>query len=193
MGSTTSAKWSGWRSRTVEIPGAGHGKPVLLEFRAGFTTSFNLSTVCKGPYHQRAQDALVIIGRTGPSHIVLPADCDALAVRRVMVGNEAASGLGGWKLRIVDSDARPPLPTKTARGKGTETFGYFSPKPYFEYAPVVHYDFVAPPGTIIYTPADGGKQLIRFTSAVNQKGTLRLPQHGYVTLSDHGKWQISVT
>ncbi|MGW4825732.1 hypothetical protein ACWEP4_44520 [Streptomyces sp. NPDC004227] len=193
MGSTTSAKWSGWRSRIVEIPGAGDGKPVLLEFRAGFTTSFNLSTVRKGPYHQRAHDTLVTIGRTGPSHIVLPADCDALAIWRIMVGNEAASGLGRWKVRIVDRDALPQLPSNTARGKGTQTFGYFSPKPYFEYAPVVHYDFIDSPGTIIYTPANGGKQLIRFTSAVNQKGTLRLPQHGYVTLSEHGKWQISVT
>jgi hypothetical protein len=164
-----------------------------LEFRAGFTTSFNLSTVRKGPHHQRAQDALVTIGRTGPSHIVLPADCDALAIRRVVVGNEGASGLGRWKLRIVESDVLPRLPTETAQGKGTKTFGYFSPKPYFEYAPVVHYDFIDSPGTIIYTPANGGKQMIRFTSAVNKKGTLRLPQHGYVTLSDHGKWRISVT
>ncbi|MFF2254604.1 hypothetical protein [Streptomyces sp. NPDC058142] len=138
MGSTTSAKWSGWRSRIVEIPGAGDGNPVLLEFRAGLTTSFNLSTVRKGPYHQRAHDTLVTISRTGRSHIVLPADCDALAVRRITVGNEAASGLCRWKVRIVDSDALPQLPTKTARGKGTRTFGYFSPKPFFEYAPIVH-------------------------------------------------------
>ncbi|UUS35059.1 hypothetical protein NRO40_14280 [Streptomyces changanensis] len=193
MGSTTSAKWSGWRSRIVEIPGAGGGKPVLLEFRAGLTTSFSLSTVREGPYHQRAHDTLVTIGRTGPSHIVLPADCTALAIRRVVAGSEGASGLGRWKVRIVDSDALPQLPSRTAQGNGTQTFGYFSPKPYFEYAPVVHYDFIDSPGTIIYTPADGGKQLIRSTSAVDQKGSLRLPQHGYVTLSEHGKWRISVT
>ncbi|MFK3735044.1 hypothetical protein ACI2LJ_32820 [Streptomyces sp. NPDC088090] len=192
MGATP-AQWSGWRSRVVGIPGAGEGKPVPLEFRAGFTTRFNLSAVRKGSPHQRAYDTLVTIGRTGPSHIVLPADCDALAIWRVTVGNEGASGLGRWKVRIVDSDALPQLPPRTARGKGTRTFGYFSPKPYFEYAPVVHYDFIDSPGTIIYTPADGGKQLIRFTSAATQKGTLRLPRHGYVTLSEHGKWQISVT
>jgi hypothetical protein len=164
-----------------------------VEFCAGLTTSFNLSALRKGRYHQRAQDTLVTISRSGPSHIVLPGDCDALAIGRVRVGNEGASGLGRWKLRIVDSDTLPQLPATTARGKGTETFGYFAPKPYFEYAPVVHYDFVDSPGTIIYTPANGGKQLIRFTSAVSQKGTLRLPQHGYVTLSEHGTWRISVT
>ncbi|MFF9160927.1 hypothetical protein ACF081_11795 [Streptomyces longwoodensis] len=193
MGSITSAQWSGWRSRTIEIPGAGAGQPVLLEFRAGFTTSFNLSTVRKGAYRQRAHDTLVTIDRPGPSHIVLPADCNALVISRVRVGNEGASGLGRWKVRIVDSDALPPLPSETVRGKGTRTFGYVSPKPYFEYAPVVHYDFIDSPGTIIYTPANGGKRLIRFTSAVNQTGTLRLPQHGYLTLSEHGKWRISVT
>ncbi|MEU2060345.1 hypothetical protein [Streptomyces sp. NPDC013455] len=192
MGSS-SAAWSGWRSRTVEIPGAGDGKPVVLEFRAGLTSSFDLATVRKGSHHQRARDTFVTIGRAGPSHIVLPADCDALAIRRVTVGNEGASGLGRWRLRVVDSDALPRLPAGAAQGKGTKTFGYFDPKPYFEYAPVVHYDFVDSPGTVVYTPANGGKQLIRFTSAVNQKGTLRLPQHGYVTLSDHGKWRVSVT
>ncbi|KPC78348.1 MULTISPECIES: hypothetical protein [unclassified Streptomyces] len=190
MGSTTSAEWSGWRNRAVEIPGAGNGKPVLLEFRAGFTARFQLSTVRKGPYHQRAQDTLVTIGRTGPSHIVLPADCDALAIWR---GSDGTGGLGGWKLRIADSDALPRLPTGAARGTGTETFGYFSPKPHPDYAPVVHYDFIDCPGTIIYTPANGGKQLIRFTSAADQRGTLRLPQHGYVTVSEHGEWQVSVT
>ncbi|MFE6710635.1 hypothetical protein [Streptomyces sp. NPDC057695] len=193
MGSTTSARWSGWRSRIVHIPGAGDGKPVLLEFRAGFTTSFELTTGRKNSSRQRAHDTLVTIGRTGPSHIVMPADCDTLAVRRVTVGNEGASGFGRWKVRVVDSDALPQLPTKDARGKGTQTFCYLRAKPYFEYAPVVHYDFIDSPGTIVYTPANGGKQLIRFTSAVTQKGTLRLPQHGYVTLSDHGKWRISVT
>ncbi|QNP67787.1 hypothetical protein [Streptomyces genisteinicus] len=193
MDSTTPASWSGWRSRTVEIPGAGDGTPVLLEFRAGFTTSFRLSTVRKGAQHQRAHDTLVTIGRTGRSHIVLPADCDALAIWRVTVGNEGASGFGRWKVRIVDNDALPQLPTEKTRGKGTRTFGYFSPKPYFEYAPVVHYDFIDSPGTIIYTPANGGKQLIRFTSAATRKGTLRLPHHGYVTVSDHGTWRISAT
>ncbi|MYQ45215.1 hypothetical protein GTW40_09095 [Streptomyces sp. SID4985] len=193
MGTETTGRWFGWRSRIVDIPGAGDGRPVLLEFRAGLTTSFVLAAVRKGPHHQRAQDDLVTIDRLGPSHVVLPADCDALAVSRVVVGNDAASGLGRWKLRVVDEGALPPLPAEKARGRGTETFGYFTPKPYYEHAPVVHYDFLDSPGTIIYTPANGGKRLMRRTSAADQKGTLRLPQHGYVTLSEHGKWQISVT
>lgn len=193
MGTETTERWFGWRSRIVDIPGAGSGKPVLLEFRGGLTTSFDLSTVRKGSAHQRAHDTLVTIGRRGPSHIVLPADCDALAISRVMVGSDAASGLGRWKLRVVGKEALPPLPFKGAQARGTTTFSYFAPKPYYEYAPVVHYDFLDSPGTIIYTPANGGKQVIRFTSAANQKGTLRLPQHGYVTLSERGKWQISVT
>ncbi|KES04811.1 hypothetical protein BU52_23560 [Streptomyces toyocaensis] len=164
-----------------------------MEFRAGFTTSFQLVTVRKGPHHQRAHDTLVTIGRTGPSHIVLPADCDALAIWRVTVGSEGASGFGRWKLRIADGDALPRLPSGTTQGKGTRTFAYFSPKPYFEYAPVVHYDFADAPGTIVYTPANGGKRQIRFTSAADQRGTLRLPQHGYVTVSEHGKWHLSMT
>ncbi|MER6678664.1 hypothetical protein [Streptomyces sp. NPDC000983] len=177
----------------VEFPGAGVGKPVVVEFRAGFTSSFDLSTVRRGSYRQRARDRLVTIGRTGRSHIVLPGDCDALAIARVVVGNEGASGVGRWKVRVVDSDALPRLPATEARGRGTRTFGYFSPKPYFEYAPVVHYDFIDSPGTIIYTPAGGGQRLVRLTSAVTQRGTLRLPQHGYVTVSEHGRWHISVT
>lgn len=193
MGREAASKWSGWRSRVVEIPGAGEGKPVPLRIRGGFMTSFELSSVRKGPYHQRAHESLVRINGRSPSHIILPANCNAVDIRRVIVGEEASSGMARWKLRVVDKDALPSLPANETRGRETETFSYFAPKPYYEYAPVLHYDFIDHPGSIIYTPANGGERNLRITSHANQRGTLRLPQHGYVTLScDYGRWQISV-
>ncbi|MFD0034977.1 hypothetical protein ACWGDS_41345 [Streptomyces sp. NPDC055059] len=192
MGREAVSKWSGWRSRVVEIPGAGEGKPVPLRIRGGFTSSFDLYAVRKGPYRQRAHEGLARIYGSRASHIILPANCDALSIRRITVG-DGASGVARWKLRVVDKDALLPLPPVEIGGRGTETFSYFASKPYYEYAPVLHYDFNNPGGEIIYTPAHGGKRRERSITHANQRGTFRLPAHGYVTLSAYGRWQISVT
>ncbi|MFD4862530.1 hypothetical protein [Streptomyces atratus] len=166
--------------------------PIPLEFRGGITSDFDVVAVRKGAYRQRAQAATARIHRRGPSRIVLPADCDAVTIQRIRY-HEGAGGFSAWKLRVLEPDALPPLPSDDSERKGTDTFGHFAPKPYYEYAPVLHYDFVDAPGTLIYTPARGGEQVVRHTSAVDQRGTLRLPQHGYVTLSAHGKWRVSAT
>ncbi|WP_037673145.1 hypothetical protein [Streptomyces griseus] len=189
---TPGGTWSGWRDRTVDLPGAGTGTPVPLEFRGGFTSGFELVAMRKGAYRQRDRKPLARIHRRGPSHLVLPADCDAVEVRRVRHRN-GSGGFSGWRLRVVEADALPRQPAGDTDVKGTETFGYFAPKPYYEYAPVLRYDFVDVPGTLSYTPADGGEQLVRLTSAVDRRGSLRLPRHGYVTLSSSGMWRVRAT
>lgn len=190
MGEGNDGAWSGWRDQTIQVPGGGTGKPLLLEFRGGLTSNFDLVAIRAGSHHQRSQASIAKIHRRGTSHIVLPGNCDALSVQRIRY-HEGAGGFSRWRLRLIDKDALPKLPAKDSEGAGTETFGYFHPKPYYEYAPVLHYDFVDTPGTLIYTPASGAAQVIRHTSAADQKGTLRLPQHGYVTVSANGKWCIS--
>lgn len=157
---TRGGAWSGWRDRTVDIPGAGTGTPVPLEFRGGITSNFELVAIRTRSYRQRVRKPLARIHRRGPSHLVLPADCDAVGVRRIRY-REGAGGFSGWKLRVVEADAVPPLPAEATEVKGTGTFGYFAPKPYYEYAPVLRHDFVDVPGTLTYTPADGSEQLGR--------------------------------
>ncbi|WP_066952071.1 hypothetical protein [Streptomyces lushanensis] len=98
-----------------------------------------------------------------------------------------------WRARVIEPDALPRIPSKESEGRGTETFGYFEPKRYYEDTRSLYYDFTDTPGTLIYSPADGREQTTRHTSAVDQKGVLRLPHHGYVTVSSNGRWTVSVT
>lgn len=188
---TAGDSWSGWRDRIVEIPGAGTGTPQLLEFRGGITSGFDLIAVRKGAYHRRARTSVMMVRRRGPSRFVLPANCDALEIQRKRYRN-GAGGFSGWKLRVIDRDELPLVSKEDAEGRGIETFGHFADKPYYEYVPALYYDFVDHPGTLIYTPANGGEQVIRHTSYADQKGVLRLPQHGYITVDTDGRWQVSV-
>jgi hypothetical protein len=191
MSGTAASAWSGWRDRTIQVPGGGTGKPLVLRFRGGLTSDFDIVAIQAGAHHQRARSSIAQIHRGAACHIVLPANCDALEVQRIRY-REGAGGFSRWRLSLTDGDALRSLPVKDCEGKGTDTFGYFAPKPYYEYAPVLSYDFVDAPGTVTYTPANGASPVIRHTSAATQKGTLRLPQHGYVTLSATGRWRISV-
>ncbi|MGK5695101.1 hypothetical protein ACSNOJ_19725 [Streptomyces sp. URMC 128] len=93
---------------------------------------------------------------------------------------------------MVEPSDLPQLISTDVTGRGTETFGYSEPKPYYEYIRVLYYDFLDYPGTLIYTPENGADQVIHHTSAADQKGTLRMPHHGYVTVSAYGRWQLSV-
>lgn len=173
MGTDTESVWSGRRDRTMQIPGGGSGKPLLLEFRGGPTSNVELVAVQKGAHHTRAHSLIAQIHRRGPARVVLPPHCDAIAIQRIRY-REGAGGFSGWKLSLIDQNSLPQLPSKDFKGKGTDTFGYFDPKPYYEYARVPHYDFLDAPGTLTYTPANGGDQVIRHTAAVDQKGVLRL-------------------
>ena len=191
-GEATDSSWSGLRDRTVGIPGGGSGTPLLLEFRGGLTSGFELVAVRTTSYRERDQLPIARIRHRGPSRVVLPARYDALAIRRVWRRN-GAGGFGGWKLRLLAADALPPLPVEETERKGTDTFGYFTPKPYYEYAPLLRWEFVDGPGKLVYSPADGGEQVVRDSFPLNRSGALRLPKHGYVTLSARGKWRVSVT
>lgn len=190
-GETTGGSWSGLRDRTVQIPGGGRGTPLLLEFRGGFTSGFELVAVRTTSYREHDRLPITRIHHRGPSRVVLPARYDALEIRRVRHRN-GAGGFSGWKLRLLDADALPPLPAEETEGKDADTFGYFSPKPYYEYAPLLRWEFVDGPGKLVYSPADGGEQVVRDSFPLNRSGALRLPKHGYVTLSARGKWRVSV-
>lgn len=195
------AEWSGWRSREiqvsgsigggpVQVPGGGSGTPLLVESRGDLTSSFEIVSVRAGSYHQRAHSPIAALHRRGPSRFVLPADCDAFRVCRVRT-REGAGGFSRWRARLIEPDALPPLTSEERTGKGTETFGHFEAKLYREHARALYYDFVDAPGTVICTPANGAPQMVRHTSAADQKGVLRLPQHGYVTVSADGRWKVS--
>ncbi|MFJ2264356.1 hypothetical protein ACIOKD_39800 [Streptomyces sp. NPDC087844] len=105
---------------------------------------------------------------------------------------ENAGGFSGWKLRVIEPDVLPEISKKDSEGKGVETFGYFEPKPYHEYIRTLYYDFTDDPGTLIYNPANGAEHVIHGTSSADQKGSLRLPHHGYVTVAANGRWRVSV-
>ncbi|MGW3656298.1 hypothetical protein ACWD6R_11560 [Streptomyces sp. NPDC005151] len=127
-------------------------------------------------------------GRT-PCRVVLPGDYDSLGIRRLRV-RDGAGGFHRWHAQLVDPNSLPELPSQTARGKGTETFGYFEAAPYYEYVRVLHYEF-EDHGTVAYCPATGGDPVRALASDARRKGVLRLPRHGYVTVSSDGKWEVS--
>lgn len=165
--------------------------PLPLEIRGGLSSSFSLCPVRFGAGSGEDSIDLVTTRGASPCRVVLPAEADAFTVRRVRL-HERAGGFHRWRVRLIDRDALPGLSSKGVSGEGTETFGYFEPTRYYEQVRVLHYEF-EDSGTVGYCPVAGGDPVRVVTSRATRKGHLRLPRHGYVTMSGGGGWRVSVT
>ncbi|MEV6420749.1 hypothetical protein [Streptomyces sp. NPDC051662] len=192
MTDTGPGVWSGWRSKEIRITGAGERKPVPLEIRGGFTSTFLVQPVRSGTEGRDTGLFILTTSGGGPHRVVLPPQFDSLLISRQRVGSEGASGFHRWKVRVVSGAALPTLSSETVEGQRTESFTYSPPTGRTGPA-LLHYEFQGR-GEIIYCPGTGEPpKTVRTSTYEERAGTLPLPHQGYVTVLTSEKWKVSIT
>ncbi|MFE7572422.1 hypothetical protein ACFU76_36710 [Streptomyces sp. NPDC057539] len=192
MTDTGPGVWSGWRSKEIRITGAGERKPVPLEIRGGFTSTFLVQPVRSGTEGRDTGGFLLVTSGGGPHRVVLPPEFDSLLIGRQRVGSEGASGFHRWKVRVLSRSALPALSSETVEGEKAESFTYSRPAGETRPA-VLHYEFQGR-GDVIYCPGNGQPpKTVRTHTYEERAGTLPLSREGYVTVVTSEKWKVSIT
>ncbi|WP_432095159.1 hypothetical protein [Streptomyces sp. bgisy100] len=190
MADAKSSAWSGWRDKELAIPGAGKGVPIPLELRGGFSSSFSFHPVRGGT---RGRDAGPDLGSTsgrGALRVVLPARFDSVAIRRRR-GHEGAGGMHRWKIRVLAPDDVPLLSSEPYKGHGFDTVAFLDGS---RRSVDLHYEFEDEHsyGDILFNPESGREPQCLVRYDVQHRGTLRLPEPGYVTFETPDRWEVRV-
>ncbi|MFJ2646408.1 hypothetical protein ACIO1C_06730 [Streptomyces sp. NPDC087420] len=110
------AKWSGWRSREIEIRKGMDSAPALLEVSGGLGTKFEMTPLRRMGGTYAPGQGFTVWGFSRRRVIVAP-EYNHLNIFRAAVGNENSTGLGGWRVRRITHDEIDPLDGSTS-GRG---------------------------------------------------------------------------
>ncbi|WP_411079790.1 hypothetical protein [Streptomyces sp. cmx-18-6] len=175
---------SGWRGREVRIPRpAGTPGPVVLEFKGGVTTSFQLYAGKRTATYRSYGEQLLRTGGPRARRVLVPSHCNHVGVHRISPGRNVGTGFARWRLRAVDT-AELPVLTDTLSGK-CEDVVFFDRPARFSFA----WDGSLANGRLYFTRADGGE-----ARAVGLEGVFRgvtvVPGGGFLSVSVSEPWTL---